>query len=166
MTYLLDDFQQAEQARFGTRWLAFSDQVMGGRSELSLQHGPGATLTLTGQLSLENQGGFIQAALPLVHSRHLFDARHFTGVHICCQARQPGSYFVHLRSKELSMPWQHYRAPLPASAEWQCFQIPFSAFEARRTNHSLNLAYLTRLAVVAAGFAGPAELCLSEIGFY
>ncbi|MBF2053067.1 MAG: CIA30 family protein [Candidatus Sericytochromatia bacterium] len=166
MTYLLDDFKQAEQARFGTHWMAFSDQVMGGCSDVRLRHDPETGLQLRGSVSLQNQGGFIQAALPLVHSRHLFDARHFEGVHIRCLAPQPGSYFVHLRSKELSMPWQHYRASLPAEAQWQTLQVPFSAFEARRTNHPLNLAYLTRIAVVAAGFAGPAELWLSEIGFY
>lgn len=167
MTYLLDNFEQAEVACFGTRWLIFSDQVMGGCSEgQGVWHPELPGLQLCGNVSLENAGGFIQALLPLVHSRHLFDARHFSGVHLRGQSQLAGSYFVYLRSKELSMPWQHYRVRLPISSEMQSYQLPFSYFEPFSTNHALNLAYLTQISVVAADFKGPADLLLSEIGFY
>jgi len=171
MTYLLDDFQDPERSRFGTLWLGFSDQVMGGGSELVWSHLPArdedpACLQLQGQLQPAPQtGAFVQVALPLVHSRYLFDARHFSGVHLRCCSPEPQGYFIHLRTKELSMPWQHYRAAFVPQPEWSDCQVPFAEFEAVSTTRPLNLERLTRIGVVAALSAAESQAELAETGF-
>jgi hypothetical protein len=170
MAYLLDDFQHPnEVSRFGTRWFIFSDQVMGGCSSARAhyrQHNGLRSLCFEGQVSLENQGGFIQLALPLVHSRYLFDARHFQGVHLRVKAEQREGWYLHLRTRELSMPWQHYRAAFFPTTHWQTLEIPFELFYPIGTNHPLNLERLTRIGIVAGQQDFEAQLELREIGFY
>lgn len=170
MTYLLDDFSRPDgPSLFGTEWIAFTDQVMGGTSQQQITrevYEGVSCLHLRGQVSLENNGGFIQAALPLIQSRYLFDARHFQGVHIVARSPQREGYFLHLRTKELSMPWQHYRAAFFPERDWTPLQIPFAAFYPVSTGHELNLERLTRLGIVAAGRAFEANIHISEVGFY
>ena len=62
MTYLLDDFSRPEgPSLFGTEWIAFTDQVMGGVSTAEVRqherYGSACTC-LSGRTSLENNGGF------------------------------------------------------------------------------------------------------------
>ncbi|MGV3525309.1 MAG: CIA30 family protein [Candidatus Sericytochromatia bacterium] len=167
MRYLLDDFQDPARSRFGTEWLPFTDEVMGGSSTVLAQR-----VEVDGHPCLRLQGeitqpeGFIQAALPLVHSRYLFDARHFEGVHLVCRSDQPQGYFIHVRTKELSMPWQHYRMAVFPTPEWAVHQLPFSAFIPVSTGHEINLERLTRIGVVAGQRAFHADLLVAEIGFY
>ena len=64
---LLDDFS-GELSAVGTRWEGFTDQVMGGVSEMSARiqsDGADNFLHLSGTVSLENNGGFIQVRLRL-----------------------------------------------------------------------------------------------------
>lgn len=168
-SFILDDFADAEQARFGTQWIHFTDQVMGGlsegQSEVTLKDDR-SCLHLSGAVSLDNMGGFVQVALPLVHSRYLFDARHFQGVSLLCQSPEPEGYYVHLRTRELSMPWQHYRATFFPGRSWTQCQIPFEAFIPSGTGHPLNLSRLTRLGIVAGRKVFQPELYLAEVGFY
>lgn len=181
MTYLLDDFATPELSRFGTAWFLFTDQVLDGGSTGSMQIGPLAAqdtdsntsddtrsrLSLSGEVNSDK--GFIQAALPLVHSRYLFDARHFSGVHLVCRSPgQPadGGYYLHLRTRELSMPWQHYCAPIQPGSDWSEQRIPFTSFQPTSTTHELNLELLSRIAIVAGQRVFSAELQVAEIGFY
>ena len=169
--YILDHFKSADKSDFGTSWMAFSDGVMGGLSEnsstIQVNLNP-PQLQLSGHVSLENNGGFIQMALPLLHSRYLFDAAHFKGVYLRTRSSnpQPSAYAIHLRTRELSMPWQHYRHPIAAQQDWQELFLPFADFEARSTNHSLTLSRLTRIGLVASGREFQANLSVSAIGFY
>lgn len=170
MAYLLDDFSREDGCSlFGTEWLIFSDQVMGGCSEVQVrreQDAGGPFLTLEGEVRLENQGGFIQLALPLVHSRYLFDARHFRGVYLQVRAWQHQGWYIHLRTKELSMPWQHYRAAFYPDRDWSTCEIPFELFYPVSTVHPLNLERLTRIGIVAEQNAFQPHLELRAIGFY
>lgn len=170
MSYLLDDFSDAEVSCLGTRWLAFSDQVMGGASEVQMAHTEyqgRACLQLTGQIRSDNRGGFVLAALPLVPSRLLFDASAYQGVYlVSCSPQPAGHYRLQLRSRELSMPWQHFWAELQPTAEWQRFEIPFDSFQASHTHHSLNTHVLTRVGLAGVLPAESAEIYLAEIGFY
>ncbi|PIQ23577.1 hypothetical protein COW36_13990 [bacterium (Candidatus Blackallbacteria) CG17_big_fil_post_rev_8_21_14_2_50_48_46] len=170
MAYLLDDFSREDEVSlFGTEWFVFSDQVMGGISQAQASHQQspdGPLLHFGGKISLENQGGFIQLALPLIHSRYLFDARHFRGVHLLARANQREGWYIHLRTKELSMPWQHYRAPFYPCPDWEIHQIPFELFYPVGTGHPLNLERLTRIGIVAGQRAFQADLELKQIGFY
>ncbi|PKL79751.1 MAG: NADH:ubiquinone oxidoreductase [Candidatus Melainabacteria bacterium HGW-Melainabacteria-1] len=167
MTYLLDDFADSEVSRFGTAWRFMCDQVMGGQSQGSLEltiSDSKPCLHLHGQVAAEI--GFIQAALSLVHSRYLFDARHFSGVWLTCRSEQSEGFWLHLRSKELSMPWQHYAAAFEPVAQWRQLKIPFAEFLPQATGHELNLERLTSIGIACARRQFYPDLFVSEIGFY
>ena len=74
----IDDFaDESLVSELGARWRGVSDQVMGGLSKTSLSHNVldhRTCLRLTGDVRLENDGGFIQAAVDLTHSRETLDA--------------------------------------------------------------------------------------------
>lgn len=169
MRFLLDNFDHPDGvSSFGTEWILFSDQVMGGHSQAcvkTLTTSEGPCLHLQGQVNTQD-GGFIQVALPLVHSRYLFDAAHFQGVYLTAKSPHTEGYYIHLRTRELSMPWQHYAAPLRLTPEWKEYQLPFDMFYPVSTGHPLNLERLTRIGLVAANQDFEADLKVAEIGFY
>lgn len=176
---LLDNFTAAERSQFGTAWYLQSDQSMGGESEGHFEvHNEASPpyLAFTGQVSLQNSlrpedGGYIQVSLPLLYSRRLYDASALTGVRLVCQSQQdspihPQHYEVRLQTRELSMPWQYYRCRFQPSQDTQTLDLPFSAFEAVRTSHPLNPAYLLLLGIVAGQDNFTPQLNMYKVGFY
>lgn len=169
MTFCLDDFSNAEQSSFGTRWLLFSDQSLGGQSQAEADYAQEPKrVKIAGLLSPDFEPCFVQWVLPLVHSRYLFDAKHFEGVYIAYRSAHT-HLFLTLRSKELSMPWQHYRIALPTQSE--CIQQKFSLkdFLPYGTDHGLNPERLSRIGLMAEAPSEAKqnfEFELAEIGFY
>jgi hypothetical protein len=110
---LIDDFtDDGLVSKLGTRWRGVSDQVMGGISEATVSHGVidgRPSLRMTGDVRLENDGGFIQAALDLAPSGDTLDASDFSGVRIVVRGNGE-KYSVHLRTPDNVRPWQSYRA--------------------------------------------------------
>ena len=84
--------------------------VMGGISEASVAQGvidDRPCLLLTGDVRLENDGGFIQAALDLAMPDGTFDASAFAGVRLVVRSNDE-RYSVHLRTPKNVRPWQSY----------------------------------------------------------
>jgi hypothetical protein len=52
---MLIDFTDAQESQ---RWIAINDDVMGGISQSRIELSPAATARFSGQLALENNGGF------------------------------------------------------------------------------------------------------------
>ena len=80
---LIDDFRDPERAANGARWRFASDTVMGGVSAGVLAHrrmGGRPALRMTGDVSLENDGGFISMSVELAPDGGTFDASQFAGV--------------------------------------------------------------------------------------
>ena len=81
---IIDDFSQpGPRTRCGTAWELVSDQVMGGVSDGRLTHEPVAGRPahhLTGTVSLDNNGGFLQMALDLHPDGNAVDASGFAGL--------------------------------------------------------------------------------------
>lgn len=166
---LIDDFSGKNFiSMLGTSWRAVSDQVMGGISVASLVHDRidgRPCLHLTGDVRIENEGGFIQAALDLAPASDTFDASDCTGVRLI--ARGNGErYSLHLRTADIARPWQSYRAHFIAPASWETITLPFATFTPYRLKAPLDLTRLRRIGVVAIGHAFHADLAISEIGFY
>ena len=166
---LIDDFSSGDfVSKLDTRWRGVSDQVMGGVSEPSLTYtniDGRACLRLTGDVRLENNGGFIQAALDLRPTGGALDASDYTGVRLC--ARGNGEeYALHLRTPDNVRPWQSYRAQFKADAVWQHINIPFSAFTPNRVQTPLDISRLRRLGLVAIGRAFHADLAVCELALY
>lgn len=167
---LLDDFSSGgAEAVIGTRWEAFTDRVMGGRSDMAAGIAPmdgEYVLRMTGAVSLENNGGFIQVRLPLPDSRQL-DAGAYTGVFLEVRGA-PGSYYIHLRDDRTRAPWAYYRRRIDVQESWQTVLLPFDTFESAGMLRSLtpNVDRLRSLAIVAAGEEFDADITVRTIGLY
>lgn len=166
---IIDNFSKPHpEAAIGTSWRFVADTVMGGVSTGKIartQIGPSSALQLSGRVSLDNNGGFIQAALPLAEAPNTLDARGFSGIEFTVRGNGQ-SYSVHLRTSQLNRPWQSYRSTIQAVTQWQTHRLPFDTFKAYRTEVPLDIAKLTRLGLVAIGRAFDADLAVRDISFY
>ena len=165
----LDDFARDDLiSRLGTRWQGFSDRVMGGvsRESLALADIDGCrALQLTGDVRLDNSGGFIQMALDLALDGGNLDASSFAGVVVT--ARGNGErYSVHLRTPDCVRPRMSYRTSFRAVPEWQEVRLPFGGFEPYRLTAALDLHRLRRIGLVAIGRAFYADLAISSVALY
>ena len=166
---LIDDFtDEGLVSNLGTCWRGVSDRVMGGISEASVSHDAiegRPCLRLTGDVRLENDGGFIQAALDLARSGEAIDASGYTGVRIAVRGNGE-KYSVHLRTPDNVRPWQSYRVQFTARSDWEQIDLPFEAFAPYRLEVGLDTTRLRRIGLVAIGRAFDADLAVSELAFY
>jgi hypothetical protein len=165
---LIDDRHSGDlQSALGTQWRLITDGVMGGVSSgmLGLDQREGRDcLHLLGEVSLENNGGFIQAALELAQSGAL-DAAGYDGVELDVFGNGE-AYNVHLKTSRVWLPWQHYRASFMAEPGWHSVRVPFSAFEGYRIGAAFDPAKLERIGIVAYGRVFTADLCIGRVAFY
>lgn len=150
-----------------TGWTLVSDAVMGGVSQGTLRPDvvQGRTcLCLRGRISLDNNGGFLQMALDLAPAGEL-DASAWAGVLLDVHGNGE-QYNLHLRTGDLTHPWQSYRASFSAGTEWRTLRIPFTGMLAHRTDAALDLRRLRRLGVVAIGRAFDAWICIGRLALY
>ena len=158
-----DDFRAAS----GNAWYLVTDSVMGGIStgRLSLdmvENRP--CLRMQGNVSLENNGGFIQIALDLSDDILKY-AQNFTGVLLEVYGNNE-QYNLHLRTQDITLPWQSYRTTFTATPEWKTLHLPFAEFIPYRIDKTLDISRLRRIGIVAIGHAFVADLCLGKIGLY
>lgn len=165
---LIDDFKDEEGlSRPGTPWRLVTDRVMGGVSagRISLETIDGRrALHMRGDVSLENNGGFIQVALDL-NPLGFLDASSYTGFRIVVRGNGE-LYNLHLRTADVRLPWQSYRATFQAGTEWREIRLPFQGFAPHRIDVPLDTARLGRLGLVAIGRVFTADLCVAEVGLY
>lgn len=154
-------------AALGTRWRLMTDGVMGGVSQGGLTtevYQGRSCLRLQGDVSTQNNGGFIQMTLDLSNSG-FFDASAYTGVAIEV-AGNGQEYNLHLRTTGLMFPWQSYRASFQTTAQWQRIEIPFSSLAAYRTERTFQAGRLKRIGLVAIGREFEVDLRLADIRMY
>jgi hypothetical protein len=166
---LLDDFADRDRvSAVGTRWEGFTDQVMGGVSQMTVtvaESDAGPALHMRGRVSLENNGGFIQARLALAESG-TFDAGDYAGVALVVRGRED-HYYLHLRTPRTVFPWAHFAARLPVSEQWRRVEVPFSSFEPQyMLGGRLDTSRLRSVAVVAAKAAFEADIWVRSVGLY
>jgi len=166
--FLIDDFS-GELSRLGTAWEGFTDQVMGGDSRLESGLVPGEkglALRLSGQVSLKNNGGFIQMRLLLDPRKRPFNASGFTGIILRVRGREQG-YAVHLRTPRTVFPWAYFGQPFAVSEQWTTVRLPFAGFRPQNMSGGrLEPGRLLSLAIVAIGREFDAELFVQSVGFY
>jgi hypothetical protein len=165
---LIDDFAQGEgPSRLGTHWRLVTDGVMGGLStgRVSREEVDGRrALCLSGEVSLENNGGFVQVALDLDPAGYL-DAGRYAGVRVVARGNGE-TYGLHLKTADVGFPWQSYRSSFEAGPEWREIRLPFQDFLPHRIGEPLDTRRLRRLGLVAIGRAFSADLCVAEVGLY
>jgi hypothetical protein len=118
-----------------------------------------------GDVSLENNGGFLQAVLPLAKDKKTFNASGYTGVQIFVHGNGE-QYSIHLRTPDNSRPWQSYRAHFTAAPAWKKIDIPFSGFVPYRHEKPLDKSRLRRISFVAIGRVLQADLAIGGVGLY
>jgi len=167
---LVDDFS-GDVSALGTAWEGFTDRVMGGKSEMqsgiAVESGQ-RFLSLSGRVSLDNNGGFIQTRLMLSPEKNgVFDASRYSGLRITARGKGDG-YYIFLRTTGNRFPWSFFMAPLPVTDGWTTVDIPWTRFEKGDFGSffDLNLKKLTSLAVVAYKKEFLASIDVSRIAFY
>jgi hypothetical protein len=121
-------------------------------------------IRMRGEVSLENNGGFIQIALDLSPEGGVVDASAWSGIEIDVFGNGQ-EYGVHVRSDALTRPWQSYRQNFTAGAEWRRVQLPFDRFVPHRADIPLATDRLRRIGLVAIGRAFAADLALGGLRF-
>jgi hypothetical protein len=165
---IIDDRQAGDfRSTLGSEWRIVTDGVMGGVSQgqLSVDEVEGSPcLRLRGDVNLENNGGFVQAVQDLPQDS-LQNVSDYVGVLL--QVYGNGEqYNLHLRTHDMWLPWQSYRATFTATNQWQTLRLPFAAFKAHRIRKALDIRQLKRIGLVAIGREFQADLCLGSIAFY
>lgn len=153
--------------RLDPKWEYVADSVMGGvsRGSASRVTLDGKTaMRLRGQVSLDNNGGFVQMAFDL-DGGGAFDASAWTGLWL--EVRGNGErYDLRLRTDELDRPWQSFRADFVASGGWTTVKLPFTAFTPHRTDAGFDPSRLRRVGVLAIGREFEADVAVAGVGFY
>lgn len=165
---IIDDRSSNDlRASSGAYWRAITDTVMGGISsgDLIATFVEGRScLRLRGVVSLENNGGFVQAGLDL-NPGGLLDAGAYRGVEI--EVLGNGEvYNLHLRTDDTRIVWQSYRASFQTQAHWQTVRLPFDSFVPYRIDMPFDKRRLRRLGVVAIGREMQTDVCLAGISLY
>lgn len=157
-TRLIDDFFETTGP-----WRVFTDQVMGGVSTADgrvTTEGRVRFLQLTGTVSTENRGGFIQAR------RDLADGLPADAAALRITVRGDGQpYFMHLRTRGTMLPWQYYQAKFETRRDWQEITLPFTAFapSGRLLRAAPRPENVTSIALVAYGRDHEADVSLARV---
>ena len=149
------------------RFAGISDRVMGGisRETVRLETVDGRTwLRLTGEVRLENEGGFIQMGADLAPGGGPVDLSAYAGVRLVVRGNGE-RYGCHLRTAACRRPWQSYRHEFVAPPEAVSLLLPFAGFVPHRVEEPLDPASLRRIALVAIGRAFMADLAVAEVAF-
>ncbi|MCF7676311.1 MAG: CIA30 family protein [Akkermansiaceae bacterium] len=160
---------QQELATFKTAdslesWTSVNDGVMGGVSKGGFKRTEQGTLLFSGELSLENNGGFASVRT----KPGKFELSGTTAIVV--KARGDGrTYWLDLRTAG-QMGATSYRAYLPTTAgEWQETRIPFADFKPQAFGRALPFKAINPAAVASIGFtladknAGPFSLEIESV---
>ena len=142
-------------------WAFVADTVMGGVSTGRVTRGAVAgreAARLTGRVSLENDGGFVQMATPMP------SAAGWAGIEIDLTGNGE-RYDIRLRTADLARPWQSYRAEVVAPRAWTTLRLSFGAFAPNRTEVPFDPARLRRLGIVAVGRVFDADVAVARLAF-
>ena len=80
---------------------------------------------MTGNVTTENNGGFIQIRTPINPS---IDANEYKGISIKVYENNK-DYALHVRTKLILAPWQYYSYSFLAKDEWGAIKAPFKDFQ-------------------------------------
>lgn len=149
-----------------SRWEYLADTVMGGVStgQVSFETENGSRFArLTGNVSTENRGGFIQFRTKLTKT----PSKDAKGIRLITRGNDQRCY-VHLRTSGTLLPWQYYQAGFEVTQQWTEVRIPFSDFKAsgRMLRSKPRTGSIKSIGIVAFGRNHQAEVDVQEIDFY
>ena len=159
---LIEDFKSQPDKR----WQFVADTVMGGVStgKIEFIHADGeAYARMTGSVSTENNGGFIQFRMKMSKSLPE-EAR---GLRLIVRGNTP-RYFVHLRTGGTFLPWQYYQLGFDVSKGWAEVLLPFKDFKASGAflKNTPSPEDLQSVGIVAFGRDHEAEVDVREVSYF
>ena len=120
IVFLFSMFTHAQNSDNNTSWYVYTDQVMGGKSELSANFDEGV-VKLDGEVTTKNNGGFVRLA-------HRPDEINKNAKGIKFKAKGNNeAYEVHVTLKGMKMPpWSYLSKSFDVNDQWNEYQILFS----------------------------------------
>jgi len=166
---VLSDFRGEEPVVMeGAGWRGFSDRVMGGVSDsrFGLDTIDGVRCArLTGTVTRDSGGGFVQMALALGQDRSGFDASRWSGLELLVHGNDE-DYNVHLRTADVRRYSQSYRATIHVEPRWQTVRLAWSDFDAHQIDAPLDTTRLLRIGLLGWMREFEADLALAEVALY
>tara|TARA_X000001036_G_C20591556_1_gene771012 strand:- start:699 stop:1298 length:600 start_codon:yes stop_codon:yes gene_type:complete len=150
-----DNFQNPE------KWKYISDNVMGGISTGEVHYQENVA-TLTGNVSTENNGGFIQIRMNL-DKINLDKAK---SIKLIAKGNKQ-KYFIHLRTTGTFLPWQYYQAEFIVEENFKEFILPIKDFKKSGSLmvKKVNPKKITSIGLVAYGRDHEVKLTIKKIEF-
>ena len=143
-------------------WEFITDQVMGGISSgnyIFLDENEINFLRMTGEVSLANNGGFIQVRKKIGKNKVIFK-----GINLNARGNN-SDYYVHIRTNFTLLPWQYYQAKFSVTREWEVHHLDLKDF--KRSGillpRKINPKNIKSLALVAFGREYKVKLDVSDI---
>ena len=154
-----DNFQISEN------WSFITDQVMGGVSSGNVEFlriENKLVAHITGKISTENRGGFIQIKRKLKN----INLENFKFIDITAKGNNQ-KYFVHLRTTGTILPWQYYQIDFNVNSEFKVFRLPIENFKRSSSflSSKIKPKNIKSIGIVAFGRNHIADLFVEEINF-
>jgi hypothetical protein len=158
-TMFKDNFQEPNQ------WNYVADTVMGGVSTGGVEYKAieGKTIAiLTGNVTTENNGGFIQIRRDL----RSINLDSVSSIKLIAKGNNQ-KYFVFLRTTGTKLPWQYYQSEFTVNESFNEFILPINEFKksGMLMSSKINPKKITSIGLVAFGRDHSAELFIKEIEF-
>ncbi len=147
------------------KWNFITDQVMGGVSYGKVEYqkiNNQITAIITGKVSLENNGGFIQIRRNL----NKIDLSGSKKVKIISKGNNE-KYYIHLRTSMTILPWQYYQSSFMAGDKFGISFLPIEGFKRSSVllPSKINPKNIKSIGIVAYGKNYDVNLLVKEIGF-
>jgi hypothetical protein len=152
----------------GVGWRGFSDRVMGGISDAQFGRDLIAgrrCVRLTGRVTRESGGGFVQMALYLGARRQRFDGSAWRGLE-CDVFGNDEDYNLHVRTTDCGWFDDSYRATFSAPARWTTLRLAWDSLQPNSVRVPLNPARLERIALLGWMREFEADIALASLSLY
>mgnify|MGYP006236325033 FL=1 len=149
-----------------SKWKFISDNVMGGLSTGSIVYEmtEGQSIAyLSGEVTTENNGGFIQFRRNLKEV-NLKEANY---VKITAKGNNE-KYYIHLRTSGTILPWQYYQSSFLVKETYKEYILPIKEFKKSGSfqANTIKSRNITSIGVVAYGRDHQANIYVKDISFF
>jgi hypothetical protein len=166
---VLTDFSGPETYYIdGGRWRGFSDRVMGGVSDAAFGGdtiGGKKCARMTGTVTRESNGGFIQMAMYFGSNDAELDGSTYNGIELLVYANNE-DYNLHVRTADCGWYDESYRTTFFARPEWQLIRLPWTEFKPNGLDTPFDTARINRIAILGWMREFQADIALAEIALY
>ncbi len=165
-TLVISDFSPQEPVLYpGASWRGFTDQVMGGVSNAefdSTEIDGRRCARMTGRVTRDNGGGFVQMAL---YFNPTADLSAWNGIELLVHGNDE-DYNMHIRTADCGWHDQSYRATFRALPRWQTIRLPWDKFAPNGLTAPLDTSRLQRFGLLGWMRDFQADLAVGRVSLY